>query len=57
MLLFSCTDKGKKNNPKEELTLSAEDGKYLFCLHGSVLVFLIASASEGFLKPRIVLLF
>lgn len=39
VLLFSCTDKGKINNPKEELALSAEDGKYLLRLHGILLVF------------------
>lgn len=43
VLLFSCTDKGKVNNPKEELALSAEDGKYLLCLHGSSLFFSIVS--------------
>lgn len=50
VLLFSCTDKGKINNPKEELALSAEDGKYLLCLHGSLLFFQWPLfASEGLL--------
>lgn len=39
MLFFSCTDKEKINKPKEELVLSAEDGKYLLSLHGSLLLF------------------
>uniref|UniRef100_A0A663EL69 Synaptotagmin-like protein 2 n=1 Tax=Aquila chrysaetos chrysaetos TaxID=223781 RepID=A0A663EL69_AQUCH len=30
----ATSNKGKINNPKEELALSAEDGKYLLCLHG-----------------------
>ncbi|KFQ18379.1 Synaptotagmin-like 2, partial [Merops nubicus] len=32
----ATSNKGKNNKPKEELALSAEDGKYLFCLHGSL---------------------
>lgn len=53
MLLFSCTDKGKINNPKEELALSAEDGKYLLCLHGSLLFFQWPLfASEGLFKAK-----
>lgn len=38
-VVFSCTDKEKINKPKEELVLSAEDGKYHLCLHGSLLLF------------------
>lgn len=39
MLYFSCADKEKINKPKEELVLSAEDGKYRLCLCGSLLLF------------------
>lgn len=38
-VIFSCTDKEKIKKPKEELVLSAEDGKYHLCLHGSLLLF------------------
>lgn len=61
MLFFSCTDKEKINKPKEELVLSAEDGKYLLSLHGSLLLFqwpLFASEDFFFFfKPRIILCF
>ncbi|KFP24832.1 Synaptotagmin-like 2 [Colius striatus] len=35
----ATSNKGKINIPREELVLSAEDGKYLLYLHGSLLVF------------------
>lgn len=41
VLLFSCTDKGKIKIPKEDLALSAEDGKYLLCLHANLLFFYV----------------
>ncbi|NXV75446.1 SYTL2 protein, partial [Atlantisia rogersi] len=39
----ATSNKRKINNPKEELALSAEDGKYLLSLYGSLLVFFIST--------------
>lgn len=40
---FSCTDKGKVDIPKEELVLSAEDGKYLICVCMNIVFFSVFS--------------